>query len=80
MSPIKYGIVDETYSIDSIKRTSYVIVGYSNIDVDGTATIVISVRDVSDDKQKMLDLIELCNRLEVSDIHLYDVINDFFAE
>ena len=80
MSPIKYGIVDETYYIDSIKRTSYGIVGYSNTDIDGTATIVISVRDVSDDKQKMLDLIELCNRLEVSDIHLYDVINDFFAE
>ena len=80
MTNITYGVVDETYVLDGVKRHSYGIVGYADANTEGTATIVVSARDVSVDKQRVSDLVELCNRLAISDAHLYDVIEDFLAE
>lgn len=39
-----------------------------------------SVRDISPDKPKIEFLVEQLNRLELSPIHLCDVIADFLAE
>lgn len=38
------------------------------------------INDVSTDKNKVLKLIEKCNKLKVSEIHIYDIIEDFFVD
>ena len=74
-----YGITKEVYSLGADSRTSYGIVAYADAEENGTSTIVASVHDITSDKQALSDLIFLCNLLELSAIHLNDVIEDFFA-
>ena len=80
MKDFTYGICEEHYSFDNKSRISYGIVAYADTGADGIAAIVASVRDISPDKQKIELLAEQCNRLELSPIHLPDVIADFLAE
>lgn len=72
-----YAIVEERYSFGNTSRTSYGIVALSDPDKDGNATIVASVHDITSDKYAIAALIDDCNRLELSTIHLLDVVEDF---
>ena len=72
-----YAIVEERYSFGNTSRTSYGIVALSDPDKDGNATIVASVHDITSDKDAIAALIDDCNRLELSTIHLLDVVEDF---
>ena len=80
MTDIIYGITEEIYSLGDNQRVSYGIAAYSNSAIDSTATIIVSVRDVSADKNSVEHLVNLCNKLSVSILHLEDVIEDFFGE
>lgn len=75
-----YGITEEIYTLGSDRRISYGIAAYADAELDGTAAIIASVHDITSDKEKLSDLIQACNRLGLSTIHLHDVIEDFFAE
>lgn len=77
---IIYGISEEKYTLNGLTRTSYGVVAYADADKDGTAVIVASVRDITLDRSKLSKLVELCNKLQLSPIHLPDVIEDFVAE
>ena len=77
---ITYGITEEIYTLGSDSRTSYGIVAYSNAYTDKTATIVAAVHDITNDKQKLLELVQLCNKLHLSVIHLGDVVEDFLID
>ncbi len=76
---ITYGLTEEHYSLDADTRVAYGIAAYANADEDGTATIVASVHDITDNKQALAELVSLCNRLELSPTHLHDVVEDFLA-
>ncbi len=76
---ITYGITEETYSLGNTSRVSYGIAAYADADEDGTATIVASVRDITANRQALAELVSLCNSLELSTIHLMDVVEDFLA-
>ena len=76
---ITYGITEEHYSLGEDSRTSYGIAAYADADTDGTAMIVASVHDITSDKQKLTELVLKCNRMELSVIHLYDVVEDFLS-
>lgn len=80
MTNITYGITEEIYVAGNSRRTSYGIAVYDNAEEDGTATILEAVHDITSDKQSLSELVDLCNRLELSTIHLYDVIEDFLSE
>jgi hypothetical protein len=77
---ITYGITEEIYTLSSDSRTSYGIAAYSNADTDKTATIVAAVHDITNDKQKLLELVQLCNKLQLSVTHLGDVVEDFLID
>lgn len=77
MNTVTYGISEEIYILKNDRRVSYGIVIYANADEDGTATIIDSIRDITADKEKLAHLVDECNRLELSPIHLRDVIEDF---
>lgn len=79
MMNVTYGVTEEIYSLGATSRISYGIAAYADAEEDGTATIVVSVHDVTTDKQALDDLVSLCNRLELSTVHLMDVVEDFLA-
>ncbi len=72
-----YAIVEERYSFGNTSRTSYGIVALSAPDKDNSATIVASVRDITSNKGALATLVDNCNCLELSTIHLLDVVEDF---
>ena len=80
MKNITYAVSEERYTFGNETRTSYGIVAYSNADQDGSKTIVASVRDVTADKASLSRLVNDCNRLELSTMHLSDVVEDFLLK
>ena len=79
MKNVTYAISEEKYTLGGETRISYGIVAYSNSNQDGRKTIVASVRDVTVDKGGLAELVENCNRLELSTVHLNDVVEDFLT-
>ena len=79
MMNVTYGLTEEVYALGTERRVSYGIVAYADAEEDGTTTIIASVHDVTADRQALSALVELCNRLELSLIHLNDVVEDFLV-
>ena len=80
MMNVTYAVAEEKYALGEEKRISYGIVAYANAEQDGTATIVASVRDITSDKKRLKKLVDDCNRLELSTVHLPDVVEDFLSD
>lgn len=80
MSSITYGVVEELYSLGEESRTSYGIAAYADSEIDGTATIVLSVCDICSDKQRLAELVDRCNRQELSILHLHDAVEEFLCD
>lgn len=80
MTTITYGVSEEKYLLGDTTRISYGIVAYANSTTDGIVSIVASARDISNNKTRIEQLADLFNRMELSPIHLDDVIADFLAE
>ena len=80
MMSITYGVTEEIYSLNGSSRRSYGIAAYADAEQDGTATILTSVRDITADKEGLEGLVQKCNLLKLSPIHLDDVVQDFLAE
>ena len=80
MKNITYAVSEERYTFGNETRTSYGIVAYSNADKGGRKTIIASVRDITSDKAGLSKLVDDCNRLELSTLHLNDVVEDFLLK
>lgn len=80
MSRITYGLVEERYALNGHERTSYGITIYADAEIDGTATVIASVHDITSDKPRLSALVQRCNLLKLSPIHLEDVVEDFLAD
>lgn len=76
---ITYGITKEVYYIGANSRTSYGIIACADNTDNDTATVIASVHDITADRDSLIEFIQLCNRLELSLIHLRDVICDFLS-
>ncbi len=79
MNHITYGLVEERYVLNGLARTSYGIAAFADADVDGTATVIAAIHDITSDKLGLAALICKCNDLELSPIHLQDVVEDFLS-
>ena len=80
MKNITYAVSEERYTSGDEVRISYGIVAYSNADRDESKTIVASVRDVTSDKAGLSRLVNDCNNLKLSIVHLNDVVEDFLLQ
>ena len=80
MMNVTYAVAEEKYVIGNESRISYGIVAYSNAEQEGTATIVASIRDITSDKNRLKRLVDDCNRLKLSTVHLYGVVEDFLSD
>jgi hypothetical protein len=77
MINVTYGITEEIYSLGNTSRTSYGIAAYADTNMDHTATIVVAIHDITPDRHAIAELVSLCNCLELSTLHLLDVVEDF---
>ena len=77
---VTYGIAKNEYFLNENSRVTYGIVAYDNADIDGSATIISSIPDITSDKEKIRKLVQSCNRLELSVINLSEVVEDFLGE
>ena len=80
MTDVVYGISEEKYSLGGTTRVSYGIAAYAHAETNGTSTVTAAVHDITDDKEKLADFVQTCNRLELSADHLQDAVEDFLAE
>lgn len=72
-----YDILEEMIASDDVSRISYGIVVYSESEADGTVTILKAVHNITEDRPAIAELVSLCNRLELSPLHLLDIVDDF---
>ncbi len=80
MIPITYGITEERYALGGESRLSYGIAAYACPQTDGTKTILTAIRDITSDKEKLLNFVETCNRLALAVEHLPDAVEDLLGE
>ena len=80
MLNVTYAIIEEKYTFGNESRVSYGISAYSNENGNDTATVVAAVHDITSNKEKLIHLIDDCNRLNLSTVHLRDVVEDFLLD
>ena len=80
MGSITYGVVKEIYYYGQEAREAYGLVVYSDAEEDGTATIIASAHDLTDERDRVENLAERCNAEEVELIHFDDIVEDFLVE
>lgn len=74
---ITYGITMEFYTLGQESRQSFGIAAYADAEKDGTATIVKSIHDITTNEQSLRELVDQCNRLCLSLVHLPEVVEDY---
>lgn len=72
---VTYEMIEESIEYGDSRRISYGIAVYA-----GTDNMVASIHDITSDREKLAAFIGQCNQLELSLVHLADVIEDFLAE
>lgn len=72
---ITYILCRESYKTKRSERIAYGIAAYT----EDYPTCVARLRDITSDKNALDELVSLCNRLQLSPIHLHDVVEDFLA-
>lgn len=75
MSKLTYVLTENLYCDENHSKTFYGIEVYEAPD-----KIVATIRDITTDRERLFKFIQTCNLLELSPIHLYDVIEDFLTE
>ena len=71
---VKYEVAEGDFKLDDESYRSYGLV------VKEDDTTLKQIDDVSLEKNDVVNLVKLCNKLELSPVHIDDVIEDFMAE
>ena len=72
----KYVLTETTYHNGEHTRTSY---GIAVISTEDNVTVLSSVEDISDDREELANLVELCNEEKLEVEHLRGVVEDFLC-
>ena len=72
----KYVLTETTYHNGKHTRTSY---GIAIISTEDNITVLSSVEDISDDRDDLAKLVELCNAEKLEMEHLQNVVEDFLC-
>ena len=75
---VTYKIVKEVHMMNDGNRVSYGIAAYGGTELDNV-NILEYIGDISHDKEKIEELVQLCNQSELSIAHLHDVVEDFLT-
>jgi len=78
MEPKQYIWIESNYRANGVLYTAY---GIAYVDFsDGVPVILKAIPDLSTDKDRVQQLAALCTELQISPMHLRDVIDDFLSE
>ncbi len=80
MTKIEYGMIREVYTLNAETRISYGIAAYYDPQTNGTAIIIASVRDITNNAERLHALVQLCNQHQLSPKHLADTVEDYFSQ
>ena len=80
VTKITYGLTETIYRSGSETRTAYGIAVYDDARRDGTSTVVECLNDVGSDRRKVAELVQTCNRLGLSEVHLREVVEDLLTD
>ena len=72
----KYVLTKTTYYNGEHTRTSY---GIAVISTEDDVTVLCSVEDITDDRNELAKLVELCNAEKLEIEHLQNVVDDFLC-
>jgi hypothetical protein len=75
MNNIKYTVVEGFASAETNFAITYGIAAYDL----SSDRVIARIDDITCDKARLEHLVELCNRGELSLVHLYDVVEDFLC-
>jgi len=78
MKTAQYILIESSYWINGIRYSTY---GIAQADLsEGYAVIVKAIPDLSQDKERVQHLAKVCTELQLSPVHLTDIVNDFLAD
>ena len=72
----KYVLTKTTYYNDEHTRTSY---GIAVISTEDNVTILCAVEDITDERDDLTNLVELCNTEKLEIEHIQNVVEDFLC-
>ena len=72
----KYVLTKITYYNGKHTRTSY---GIAVISTEDNVTILCAVEDITDERDDLTNLVELCNTEKLAIEHLQNVVDDFLC-
>lgn len=78
MKSVKYETTEEQL-LENEKVMTYGILVYYYDDISCENTKIVSINDISTYKEQVEKLVNLCNKLSLSPLHLMDVILDFIS-
>ena len=79
MIGVTYAVVEEKYTQPKGERISYGIAVYSGTEQESERVLIDSIHDITSDKEKIEKLVNDCNHLGLSTVHIYDVVEDFLV-
>jgi len=78
METKQYILIESSFRANGVSHTAY---GIARADFsDGIPVILEAIPDLSADKDRVQQLVKLCTELQLSPMHLGDVVDDFLGE
>ncbi len=74
-----YKLVSSEYSNNHEKRTGYGI-EVSVISDDGRLEVIRTISDITQDRTRLQGLVDICNELSLSHLHIDDIVEDFLFD
>jgi len=75
---VRYAVITERYGHVNGSRDCYGLAAYADGNCEESPVAVI--HDITTDQQALVHLAETCNRLQLSILHIRDIVEDFLAE
>ena len=80
MIDVTYAVVEEKYTLSSETRVAYGIAVFKGKRQDLAESVIDLIHDITPDRERLEALVADCNRLNLSSLHIYDVVEDFLSE
>ena len=77
MTNITYEILEQPCFLEGIAYISYGIAACARTKRNEAPAVIALVKDITPNRKKLLELVKNCNRLNLSPLHLKDVVEDF---
>lgn len=74
---VAYEMIGEVHTVGDISLISYGIAAYVDAETSDAKRVIAHVPDVSQNRSTLEPLVQRCNTLGLSPIHLVDVVEDF---